>query len=260
MPDTTLPLDNLTKRIAQHEAELERLRQEYEARQARLAELARQREGLQGQLRQVEADIQAVTQGQAPRAAATQTAKVSPARPAKLVPALSPKLADALVEVAREANRPMTARELGEQLVLRKFPTNSGNITNLVQNRLTDLVKRGVFRRIEGQPGVVLAKPGEVKKATAPKAHRNGKATKAKPAAPTAKPAMRKGQPSLRSLLTGLLQKSSQPVAARDLAEQVLATGYKTKSKNFTDVVWTALGQMKEAENVKGQGWRFKKR
>jgi hypothetical protein len=40
----------------------------------------------------------------------------------------------------------------------------------------------------------------------------------------------------------------------------VLATGYKTKSKGFTDVVWTALGQMKEAENVKGQDWRLKKR
>ena len=45
---------------------------------------------------------------------------------------------------------------------------------------------------------------------------------------------------------------------ARDLAEQVLATGYMTTSKNFTDVVWTALAQMK-AENVKGKGWRLKK-
>ena len=30
-------------------------------------------------------------------------------------------------------------------------------------------------------------------------------------------------------------------------------------SKDFTDVVWTALGQMKNVENVKGQGWRLKK-
>jgi hypothetical protein len=48
-------------------------------------------------------------------------------------------------------------------------------------------------------------------------------------------------------------------VAARDLAEQVLATGYKTKSKTFTDVVWTALGQLEGVENVTGEGWRLKK-
>src|SRR5207344_3245536 len=113
-------------------------------------------------------------------------------------------LSDALVEVAREANRPLTARELGEQLALRKFPTTSNNITNLVQNRLTDLVKRGVFRRAEGQPGVVLAKPDSGTKAPAPKAQRNGKAAPRKEAAP---PARRKGQPSLRSVLTELLRK-----------------------------------------------------
>ena len=56
-----------------------------------------------------------------------------------------------------------------------------------------DLVKRGVFRRIEGQPGVVLANPDGKAKPPAPKAHRNGKTTKAKPAAPAASPRMRKG-------------------------------------------------------------------
>ena len=159
------------------------------------------------------------------------------------------------MEVAREANRPLTAKELGEQLILRKFPTTSTNISNLVQTRLTDLVKRGVFRRAEGQPSVVLAKSGDEKKASTTKAHSNGKAT---PAKKKTGPGPRKGQPSLRSLLTELLQKSRKPVPARDLAEQVLATGYTTTSKNFTDVVWTALAQMK-AENVKGKGSRLKK-
>ena len=181
MPDTTVALDDLTQQIAQHESDLNRLRQEFEVRQTRLTDLARHREELQAQLRQVEADIQAVTQGQTPRPAAT-TVTSSDAKPAT---AISPKLADALVEVAREANRPLTARELGEQLVLRKFPTTSNNITNLVQNRLTELVKRGVFRRAEGQPGVVLAKPGDEKKSPAPKAHSNGKAAPAKKIART---------------------------------------------------------------------------
>ena len=121
------------------------------------------------------------------------------------------------MEVAREANRPLTAKELGEQLILRKFPTTSTNITNLVQTRLTDLVKRGVFRRAEGQPSVVLAKSGDEKKASTTKAHSNGKAT---PAKKKTGPGPRKGQPSLRSLLTELLQKSRKPVPARDLAEQ----------------------------------------
>jgi hypothetical protein len=251
MPDTTVALDDLTQQIAQHESDLNRLRQELEVRQTRLTDLARHREELQAQLRQVEADIQAVTQGQTPRPAATTVTSSD----AKTATAISPKLADALVEVAREANRPLTARELGEQLVLRKFPTASKNITNLVQNRLTDLVKRGVFHRAEGRPGVILAKPGDEKKSPAPKAHSNGKAA---PAKKETGPGPRKGQPSLRSLLTDLLQKSRKPVPARDLAKQVLATGYTTTSKNFTDVVWTALAQMK-AENVKGQGWRLKK-
>ena len=150
------------------------------------------------QLRQVEADIQAVTQGQTPRPAAT-TITSPDAKPAT---AISPKLADALVEVAREANRPLTAKELGEQLVLRKFPTTSKNITNLVQNRLTELVKRGVFHRAEGRPGVILAKPGDEKKSPARKAHSNGKAA---PGEKGDRTGSAQGQPSLRSLLTDLL-------------------------------------------------------
>jgi hypothetical protein len=259
MPDATLPLDDLTQQIAQRQSELERLRLEYEARQARLADLARQRDELQAQLRQVEADIQAVTRGKAPQATtASATKPPQAATPTAKAPQPENRLTlgDALVEVAREADRPLTARELGEQLVLRKFPTTSGNITGLVQNCLTGLVKRGVFRRVEGQPGVVLAKTGGADKVPAAKAHRNGMAAPAKKAA---QPRLRKGQPSLRSLLTDLLQKSRKPVPARDLAERVLATGYQTTSKNFTDVVWTALGQLEGAENVKGQGWRLKR-
>jgi septal ring factor EnvC (AmiA/AmiB activator) len=153
MPDTTLPLDDLTQQIAARESELARLRQEYEARHGRLAELAQHREALQAQLRQIEADIAAVTRGEAPAEAKATT---TPPAPAPAMPTTRLKLSDALVEVAREANRPLTARELGEELTKRKFPTTSSNITNLVQTRLTDLVNKGIFQRAEGQPGVVL--------------------------------------------------------------------------------------------------------
>lgn len=243
MPDTTLPLNDLTQQIAQYQSELERLRQEYEARQARLTELAQKREQLQAQLRQVEADMRAVTQGTVPAAAATARA---PSPKPSVKKTSGPTLIEALMEVAREANRPMTAREFGKELKRRKYPTTSSNITNLVQTRLTNLVKQGVFRRAEGRPGVVLS------------ATTNGSPSPA-PTKKTAKRGRRKGQPTLASLLTKLLQKSRKPVAAHDLAEQVLATGYQTSSKNFIDVVWTALGQLKVAENVKGQGWRLKK-
>ena len=47
MPDTTLPLDDLTQQFAQHQSELERLRQEIETRQTRLTDL----EGRRAELR-----------------------------------------------------------------------------------------------------------------------------------------------------------------------------------------------------------------
>ena len=73
----------------------------------------------------------------------------------------------------------------------------------------------------------------------------------------------RDGQPQqvpLRVLLAKLLAKSKRPLAARELADQVLASGYQTKSKKFVDVMWVALGNMDNVENVPGQGWRLKKR
>jgi hypothetical protein len=212
MPETTLPPEDLTQQIAQWQSELERLRQEYEARQARLRELTRQRDELQATLRQIEADIRAVTQGLARPASPPPAAVAEPAAPA---PANKPNLTEALVRLVRQAGRPLTARELGEQLVRSGFPTKSTNITNLVQNRLSELVKRGVFRQAAGQPGVILAQPGGGARAAAAKAPPKA------PTAPPSRPGLRKGQPPLRSLLTELLKKSRKPVAAKDLAAQV---------------------------------------
>jgi hypothetical protein len=232
-----IALDDLSQQIAQHESQLERLRQQYQARQARLEELGRKRDDLQTQLRQVEDDIQTVTRGEA---AGPDVGSPSAGKP---------NLTVALLDVLRETNRAMTAKELGEELTRRKFPTNSTNITNVVQNRLSDLVKKGVLRKAEGRKGVRLGKA-------------TPEAPPTKVAARTTeppKPSPGKGQPSLRSLLTELLQKARKPVPARELAQQVLATGYQTKSRDFTGVVWTSLGQLEGVENVKGEGWRLKK-
>jgi hypothetical protein len=40
----------------------------------------------------------------------------------------------------------------------------------------------------------------------------------------------------------------------------VLATGYESQSKDFTNLIWVTLGRMDNVENTKGQGYRLKKR
>jgi hypothetical protein len=57
MPTTSL--EDLQHQIAQREQELERLRQELQARQSRLSELAHHKEDLENKLRQVDEEIAA---------------------------------------------------------------------------------------------------------------------------------------------------------------------------------------------------------
>jgi hypothetical protein len=44
-----------------------------------------------------------------------------------------------------------------------------------------------------------------------------------------------------------------------ELAQAALKAGYRTSSKHFAQSVWTALGLMKNVENLKGQGYRLKR-
>ncbi len=70
-------------------------------------------------------------------------------------------------------------------------------------------------------------------------------------------------EPSQRSLpvvLTGLLAKSKHPLTSRQLAEQALAQGFPTQSKNFTNVVSVTLAHMDNVRNIPGQGYRLTKR
>src|SRR5436190_15815795 len=60
MSTTAVPLDDLAQHIARQKAELERLHQEYETRTSQLASLESRKAELESQLRQVDADIQAV--------------------------------------------------------------------------------------------------------------------------------------------------------------------------------------------------------
>jgi hypothetical protein len=86
------------------------------------------------------------------------------------------------------------------------------------------------------------------------------KGTAAPPKESAGKTAPKPGGVSLRELLTRLLSESKRPLKAKELAEQALAAGYQTTSKDFVNVVWVALGKMDHLENVPGQGYRLKKR
>jgi hypothetical protein len=257
-----LPLPKLAQQLAQKQSELEKARQAFETR---LGELTRRKEELQDQLRTVEAEMQAVN--------ATVPGSSPPTPPLKpsLMPVPAPAastLPGLLVDLVRAAGRPLTVKELTASVVRAQFPTTSRNISRLVKNKVGELVKRGLLRRAEGQPGVVLAKPQAAKQLPTVKtlvhgqpSGRNGKAAaKAAVPAQAAKPATGQAKVSLAELLLRLLTKSSRPLKARELAEQALAAGYQTESKAFTQVVWVALGKLPGIENVPGQGYRLQKR
>jgi hypothetical protein len=241
MPTAVVPLSKLAERLARMESELQGLRRAYDTR---LADLQRRKEELEASLQQVESEIRAAVQENIPAA--------EPAGP-------MPSLPEMLLRIVRERGRVVTVKELSAELVARKFPTASNNLERMVGNRVHDLIKKGLLARARRKKGVVLgaSKPGPKAKRGRPKKNPDASAHAASNgSAPAADANGRKL--SLRDLLSELLAKSPQPLKAKDLAEQALAAGYRTKSKTFIDNVWTALGQMKNVENVSGVGYRLK--
>jgi hypothetical protein len=272
---TAAPLKTLAQQIARQQAELETLHLDYEARQTRLADLTRRKDELTAQLQQVEADIQATTQGRSsstpsrtPAAASQPQRKTPPVQPTGSSPpptrVRKHSLAAVLVNIVRKADGPVTVKQLTEEMVRRKFPTTSSNLARMIDTRVRGLVKRGLLQRASGRAGVILATSATGSEASADHA-KPGHKTSGKngvvvaKATSAAKPDGQSQRVPLRPLLARLLAKSRRLLAARELAEQVLASGYKTKSKNFVDVLWVALGQMPNVENVPGQGYRLKK-
>jgi hypothetical protein len=243
MPTTAVSLDNLAQRIAQQESELEALRQEYEVRQARLADLARRKQELEGQLRQLEAEIEAVDRGEAVQSP-PEPGTAPPAKAAALAPSVKPAksqtLADFLVGLVRRAKGPLTARQLADEVVRCKFPTSSRNIPDMVKGQVSKLIAKGVLRRAKDQPGVVLAEGTGTPKPAAGKigGGKRGAKKQPTPAKKPAKPsAAGRKQPALRDVLTDLLAQSKGPMPVRDLAAQAKAAGHRSKSKKFTNVV-----------------------
>ena len=258
MPATAVPLDTLAQRIAQQQSELESLRQEYEARQARLADLNRRKAELKTQLGQIDAEIEAVGRGETD----LNSREIHSSRPAiptrNVKPARRQKLADVLVDMVRQAKDPITARQMAEKVIAMKFPTTSQDIPTLVKTRVHELVAKGVFQRATDLPGVVLAGSKRVSQAAEVTKKTGKKAVPSK----TASPVGRNGrqQLSLSSLLTNLLAKSQRHLTSRELAEQALAQGYSTKSTDFVNVVRVMLAMMDNVDNTHGKGYRLKKR
>lgn len=262
MASRPLPLHDLAQRINQHEAELETLRREY---QVQLQKLTLRKEELQNQLQQIEVEIRGIDQKVLPQASKSHNAKPAPKPAAKPAPkSTAPKpatkaagglsLSQLLIQLVKKAGRPMTTKELTAELIRRKYQTTSNNLAGMVEKRITELVKKGVFRRPKDQPGVLPAMPPTPAAAKPPT---GGLAPGSKPAPKT--PSAAGSDVPLTTIVTQILSKSSNPMTARELADKVLATGYQTKSQNFTNVIWAGMGKMDNVENVPGKGYRLKR-
>jgi hypothetical protein len=244
-------LADLAQRITQQESELESLRRELEARQAKLADLNRRKEELASQLQEVQAQIRAITAGNAEPPATPQAAPAPQ-------PARAMRLGDLILALVEEGGgQPVAVRRLALEVRRRKFPTTSGNLANLVKTRVGELVRQGLLRRVPGRLGVILgqAKNGATagpRQTAKPKAKRKAPAKGPKPTGKT-------GQPPLREVLVSVLKKSRRPLTSGQLAAEALAAGYQTQSKDFATVVSVVLSKMPGLEHVPRQGFRLKK-
>ena len=282
MPPTSFT--DLQKQITQRERELEALRQELESRQSHLSELTRRKEELQNQLQQVEKEIAslaaaAAAPGKKPTSATSAAPRSSPS-PASTEG--QPRMGEWVVILLREANKPMTARQLWEEARKRGFQVASRDPIKALEHRLQDLKHRGIVQRASGQPGFILTasvngdkketskpqKPAQTSTSKTPSrpasseptdSSSSGKSASATGAAKPAKSGYRGGQPPLRVVLTELLKKSRKPLSGSELAKRALAAGYKTTSEKFVDSVWAMLAQMDNIEHVPQEGYRLKK-
>ncbi len=235
------------------QSELENARRAYESR---LANLHQRKDELEAGLRQVETEIQEAAQGTTPPPPGSLPAPQPGPATSPAQPATSLSLPQLLIGILRESGRPMTTKDLAEELVRRKFSTTSTNLPKMVGSRVYDLMEKGVVARAKGQEGVVLVQSAAPATTGGTKPDTNGQVAGKDTQASVA------GQPqpkSLRDLMTHLLARSDRPLKAKDLAEMVLATGYRTKSNNFITVVWSALSQMENVVNVSGKGYHLKK-
>jgi septal ring factor EnvC (AmiA/AmiB activator) len=166
-----LSLKDLHQRIANQNAELQRLRQQLEARQSQFATLNKRRQVLQAELQQVEKELAAVAEGRKasllpPKAVPKKKPAAKTVAPKETAALSLPAL---LVVLIREAGRPLSLHELVAQVKRRGFQSTSTNFAKMLQTRVYDLLKKGLVVRAADQSGFILSKSG------------NKSATKGKP-------------------------------------------------------------------------------
>lgn len=254
---TTETLEVLARRIAQQESELSTLRKQMSTQ---VNQLTRQRETLASRLAKIDAEIQTVgAQVEAAPAAVksptkpTRKGKGRRGRPAKSGKGAGAKtaggsLSKTLLDLVKEAGKPLTVAELTELAAARSGPTTSANFRKVVESRVYELTKKGHLARSADKKGYVVGDPKAAK--AGKKLGRKPKKAKAEPGTP---------RPSLRKILLEIFQKEGRTLQVRELGEMVLATGYKTKSKDFNNVMWVALGQIDDIERDPAGGYRLKK-
>ncbi len=275
------PLNDLARRISNQEAELQKLRHEFEDRQRKLASLTQRKEALQTQLRQVEVETAALVAGAPrktsdPRSKPIKAAKGRPARNSKGHSAKPPApsrnstgdvgltLPHLIVRIVQEARGPLSVSQIAKEALRRGFTSSSGNFQKMVAIRIHELRRKGVLRPTDDQAGFVLGRSSRRLTASSPgpalpkKSSKNGTPAGWKNSKPSQ--GNHKGeQPSLRTVLTTLLMRSKGPLLVRDLAKRALATGYHSASKDFENVVQVTVGRMDDLVNVPGKGYRLKK-
>jgi hypothetical protein len=162
-----------------------------------------------------------------------------------------PTLTQLIVTLVGEAGRPLTVKEMGQELKRQGYQSQSRNVPKMLGVRAGELKKKGILRAAVGQPGFVLAQPSTSKSDRgAPPAPRRSKSNPQKSVKP---------QPPLRDVLMQILKKSSKPLTGSQLAAEARKAGYQSQSKSFVDVVWDALNKLPQVEHIPNQGYRLKK-
>src|SRR5206468_2589827 len=94
------------------------------------------------------------------------SATASPAKVRKSETQGKQSLPTLLLAILGEAQGPMTVRELAAEAKRRGYRTKSKDFIRNVESRAYDLQQRGLLRHPAGQPGFILAKPANAKRAT----------------------------------------------------------------------------------------------
>jgi hypothetical protein len=58
------------------------------------------------------------------------------------------------MQIVREAKRPVTIKDLASEVVRRHYPSTSRSLPKMVEARVSEVVKKGLLRRVPDQAGV----------------------------------------------------------------------------------------------------------